>query len=242
MCRTFSFIASKNGELYYSLRSDSHEDIVADNEIIDNHQVNIVRIEFTPGNWQDVESYQLKVDESLLPPWWDRELQESIYKKCCSWVSQRIVTGTRKQLIGVGPWVLVNANINSVLYCRIAHMEHSEVHDVGLSSIDDAYDCKIDVAANSALWDIMDCDIGAIVKSKVYRLTGTKVKFVDDSHVEECNNSVINTASAQSYFGRANRTIFRMLYGIIDNADECDIVKSKSAAVHGRWRSKVSRA
>ncbi len=76
MCKFASFILTK-GEEFWSEKSDSHEDIIRENNLhVDGaHGPNILRVEISPTNkikvWPSLKAWKYKVDQDLMPEWFD---------------------------------------------------------------------------------------------------------------------------------------------------------------------------
>jgi len=88
---------------------------------------NFVRCEFTPkdGNFADVVSYSLKIDESETPLWLTDELLESVINTMREIISKMIVTDERELLLG-GKWILAEkANVKEAISANIHVMRDS---------------------------------------------------------------------------------------------------------------------
>ena len=133
MCKFYSAIVMKNGDLLHNENLISHEDII-DFFNINDSQVNcdkFVRVEFSPLNKSDIadiSAYRLNVDESSAPEWFEKH-REYITEKLSSIVKNRIVEGDRKLLTG-GMYVLKNANIQKIMSCIIISMGNSQVGEM----------------------------------------------------------------------------------------------------------------
>ncbi|MCU0414194.1 MAG: hypothetical protein MUE91_07325 [Ignavibacteriaceae bacterium] len=127
MCRFFSVIVSKNGEIYHNDFTDSHEDLI---DIYNLHgddkiQSKWVRIEFVPQNPCDLETYKLNIDDEK-PAWWNDTFETKIIKKLKAILKPKILTeGVFKILCG-GMYILGgNAKINKVVNCNVQSVSGS---------------------------------------------------------------------------------------------------------------------
>ena len=89
MCKAFSGVIDKNGEVYWKLGMDSHEDIIAHFGLKDNdgdkRTVKIARFEIAPanGDYLNPDEWRFRVDEIVRPDWFDE-----CYEKFC-WDAQK---------------------------------------------------------------------------------------------------------------------------------------------------------
>jgi len=199
MCQIFSGVVTRMGELYRSDYTDSHEDIVAIHGLSDGVMQHIVRVEYVPrdGNYADLDSYGLHVDEASPPEWFDDEMRmrvEAAFRNC---VAHMIVKDDRDILVG-GPWIIagsariyrsVNARIISV--CDNASIE-SVCDSASIESVCDSasieYVCDSasikSVCGNASIKSV--CDSASIKyvygRSSIESVYGSaSIKYVRDS-------------------------------------------------------------
>lgn len=82
MCKFYSAIVSKNGELYHNPFSTSHEEIIDSCDLKDNLAL-ICRIEFYPKDEKDIsdyKKYQLHFDDQR-SDWFTDQMESDIIKK-----------------------------------------------------------------------------------------------------------------------------------------------------------------
>ena len=85
MCKFFSMVLTKDSCLWLE-KSDSHEDIIKHFELHPDgaRGSNIVRIELTPPadcDWADLAKWNYKVDQDLLPDWYEPTTHEAIARQ-----------------------------------------------------------------------------------------------------------------------------------------------------------------
>jgi len=127
MCKFYSAVISKNGELYHNQFTTSHEDIVSAYNLRDNGM--ICRVEFYPDDDKDIFSpskYKLHLDDKK-PLWWTEEISEKTERSLLTVIKRMIIT--EDQDLVLGKCVLLNgckvSNIkNSIVY----YMENSHVN------------------------------------------------------------------------------------------------------------------
>ena len=142
MCKFFSGIAFKNGDIYYNPMTDSHEDLVAEKELDDTVVLssvkrNWVRFEYTSDNLADLKTYMLKIDESSSPTWCDKEFLENLEDKSKNIVKAMILHKVEKKILVGGCWLLTGGSIiDKVVNVRIILLESSSVKQMrGSSSV-----------------------------------------------------------------------------------------------------------
>jgi hypothetical protein len=131
MCKFYSAIVMKNGDLLHNENLKSHEDIIRLFNINDS-QVNcdkFVRVEFTPENdfdFADIEKYKLNIDESSTPKWFEKH-REYIISRLKEIVSKRIITSDQKILTG-GLYVVKNCKIYKLICAQVIYMQATQVN------------------------------------------------------------------------------------------------------------------
>ena len=137
MCKFYSAIVLKNGDLLHNENLTSHEDIIRlfninDNQIsCENH----VKVEFAPNDITDsadIEKYKLNVDEESAPEWFEKH-REYVTSQLKEIVSKRIITSDQKLLTG-GLYVVKNCKIDRILCAQIVYMQASTVNAMGGNS------------------------------------------------------------------------------------------------------------
>ena len=132
MCKFFSSIVTRQGEVLYNQFIDSHETLIQIFKLRDDKPMDyFVRCEFYPQNNNDMgdaDKYELKVDENYTPEWFE-EFRESVTDKMRTIIKNMIVTGERDCLIG-GTWILKDAKVGFLNYCRIVWAFNSTVNEM----------------------------------------------------------------------------------------------------------------
>ena len=117
MCKFFSSIVTRQGEILWHEATDSHEDLVHHFKLKDNNLLGkFVRTEFYPDDVNDsgdVDKYKLRVDEESTPEWF-KEIEEATTEKLRAIVSRIIVKDDIEFALG-GVYVLAGKAKISVL-------------------------------------------------------------------------------------------------------------------------------
>ena len=122
MCKFYSAIVMKNGDVLHDEHVLSHEDLIALFNINDT-QTNcdkFVRVEFTvedENDYADIEKYKLNVDEESVPKWFEKH-REFVTEKLKGIVKTRIILTDRKLLIG-GLFVVKDCKITTIKDCHV---------------------------------------------------------------------------------------------------------------------------
>jgi len=124
MCKFKSAIVLFDGSVLHDEMTDSHEDLIAMNNLKDDGSVLSrmwVRVEFVPKSFreaQNPENWVLSLDESSTPHWWEN-VEEQARASLWNIVKRSIVCDHRKCL-SVGTWMFMpGANIRKVIGGRI---------------------------------------------------------------------------------------------------------------------------
>ena len=131
MCKFYSAIVMRNGDLLHNENLTSHEDIIDLFNINDN-QFNcdkFVRVEYSPDenkDLPDISKYVLRVDESTTPDWFEKH-REFITEKLKGIVERRIITGNHKLLTG-GLYVVKDAEISRLKSAIVVYLQNSQVN------------------------------------------------------------------------------------------------------------------
>ena len=127
MCKFYSAIVMRNGDILHNENLMSHEDLIRLFNINDS-QVNcdkLVRVEFAPDNdcdYPDIEKYKLNIDESLTPDWLNDDLKDRVYSYLKGFVSKRIITSDQKILTG-GLYVVKDCLIDKIINAQIIYLQ-----------------------------------------------------------------------------------------------------------------------
>ena len=130
MCKFYSAIVMRNGDLLHNENLTSHEDIIRLFNIKDT-QINcdkFVRVEFTPDESKDlpnIEKYKLNVDEESCTEWFE-EYRDQITERLKEYVSKRIIKSDQKILTG-GLYVVTNCKIDKIISAQVIYMQSAQV-------------------------------------------------------------------------------------------------------------------
>jgi hypothetical protein len=127
MCKFYSAIVMKNGDILHNENLTSHEDLIRLFNINDS-QVNcdkFVRIEFAPDDNKDlpdIEKYKLNIDEDCTPDWMTAEKIDYVKDRLKDFVSRRIITTDRKILTG-GLYVVKDCIIDKLICAQVIYLQ-----------------------------------------------------------------------------------------------------------------------
>jgi len=126
MCKFYSAIVMRSGDILHDEHLMSHEDIIRLYNINDS-QINcdkFVRVEYTPdesSDFPDISKYKLNVDEDSIPDWFEKHREYTI-ERLKSFVEKRIITTDRKILTG-GLYVVKNCKIDKLISAQIIYLQ-----------------------------------------------------------------------------------------------------------------------
>ena len=126
MCKFYSAIVLRNGDILHNENLMSHEDIIRLFNINDT-QANcdkFVRVEFTPDNESDfpnIEKYKLNVDEESIPKWFEKQ-REYVTERLKEFVTKRIITSDQKILTG-GLYVVKDCIIDKLISAQVIYLQ-----------------------------------------------------------------------------------------------------------------------
>jgi hypothetical protein len=129
MCHWKSALVLRNGDVIHSDVTDSHEDLISAYGLIDcGCEPSFVRVEYAPtsgGKQSDIDAYALRVDQDIIPAWWDDAMRDDATRKLRAIVARAIVTDARTTLLG-GAWILDGSvNVAKAINVRVISMSGS---------------------------------------------------------------------------------------------------------------------
>ena len=132
MCKFYSAIIMKNGDILHDENIKSHEGIIAMFNIRDNNPNcdNFVRVEFSPDNFDnlaDIEKYKLYVDESICPDWFEDQ-RDYVTSRLKDIVDMRIIKNKEINLLTGGLYIVKNSKINILESVKIEALINSSVN------------------------------------------------------------------------------------------------------------------
>jgi len=100
MCNLFSCIVTKDGKGLYVHNSDSHEDIISENQLCDNtadrNELEFARVEITPPSgdvFASVNKWKFKIDQSITPTWWNDGYKQFAYDALNAFLADALIDG-----------------------------------------------------------------------------------------------------------------------------------------------------
>ena len=109
MYNFLSGIVLKNGDLITSEYTDSHDLLVLSAGLKERkypQEMGWIKVKYASDNPCDIETYELTVDETDTPEWFDSDMREKITAKMHRLVSKCILTEGEIPLLLGGKWVL----------------------------------------------------------------------------------------------------------------------------------------
>jgi hypothetical protein len=167
MCKAFSAIVLKNGEVKWKFGMDSHSDILQHFGISDNEYekdcLEFARIEISPanGSYLKPDRWEFKLDESITPTWWKKSyliFAETEHKK---WLKQLNKVLINKEIV-------MPFNIEPPQKILKKHLKLLRVWaSVGASVRDSVWD-SVRASVRDSVWDSVRASVGDSVRASVW--------------------------------------------------------------------------
>ena len=147
MCKFYSAIVTREGKLLHNKFLTSHEDLIRYFNLSEGckgltNDPNFIRIEFWPvnGKYCDIKNYQLDVDESSIPSWFE-QFKKPITKELTGILKSMIRLSENISIIA-GDIVIIGQNtiVEKMVNSHIIHMENSTVNEMwGNSTVNEMW-------------------------------------------------------------------------------------------------------
>ena len=124
ICNFLSAVVLRNGDVLTHPLLDSHSDLVRYYQLPDGrqHHQHFAKVELTPDDWLNVDTWNFRLDEETAPGWWE-DVKTQAEATLRDRAKAMIVTTGRKDLILEGCWILAgDAEFADVRGGRIIHM------------------------------------------------------------------------------------------------------------------------
>jgi len=138
MCKFYSAIVMRNGDILHNENLMSHEDIIRLYDINDD-QFNcnkFVRVEFCPddpNDLPDISKYKLNVDEGSTPDWFEKH-RDYVIERLKSFVEKRIITTDQKILTG-GLYVIKDCIVDKLISAQVIYLQGKVIEMWGNSQV-----------------------------------------------------------------------------------------------------------
>ena len=124
ICNFLSAVVLRNGDVLTHPLLDSHSDLVRYYQLPDGrqHHQHFAKVELTPGDWLNPDTWTFRLDEQTAPGWWE-DVETQAEATLRDRAKAMIVTTGRRDLILEGCWILAgDAEFADVRGGRIIHM------------------------------------------------------------------------------------------------------------------------
>lgn len=146
MCQFLSALVLKNGDVLTHPMLDSHSDLVRYFTVPDTHHghQHFAKVELTPVDWLDVETWQFRLDEASEPGWW-ADVAGAAERTLRAKAARMILRTGEHGLIVDGCWIFggdaVVRNVRGGRIMRVQDAAHirgvwgsAQIHGVGDSA------------------------------------------------------------------------------------------------------------
>ena len=154
MCKAFSALVLKSGEVKWEMGIDSHSSLQEKfglreiGVVADPAEITIAKIEITPdnGNYLHPKKWNFKIDESITPSWWTPLDEKAAWKAHAQWKRQlnRLIVRkpivypfnlkppkkvTNKHLSALKKWASVGASVGDSVWASVGASVWASVGD-----------------------------------------------------------------------------------------------------------------
>ena len=195
MCKTFSAIVLKSGDLIFDPATDSHEDLIESANLSD-LRCEFARVEFVPkdGKFDDLNSYIFKLDEFRTPDWWTEDIEKRTVVIMRSRIDRMIVREDKRILIG-GNWILSeNINIEKLVNCRIIYAGSATIQYAQSATIQNAGSARIHNAGSARIQDA-GCATIQYAQSAMIQYAGfAMIEYAESATIHNAQSAMIRYA------------------------------------------------
>jgi hypothetical protein len=234
MCKFYSAIVSRSGELYHKTSLISHEDIIDYYNLNDSSlHDNICRVEFYPDNTKDIldiNMYKLHVDEDCIPNWFE-EYKESTIDKLKDIINNMIIKTNTKILCDggyiLGNNIIVNQLKNSIIYyagyATIENANYATIKNANYATIENAGSATIENAGSATIENANYATIKYANYATIENAGSATIKDAGYATIENANYATIKDAGYATIHDANNATI--------ENAGNATIKHAGSATI-----------
>jgi hypothetical protein len=184
MCKAFSAIVTKNGDVLWKMGVDSHEEIIRLHNLSDKQlPPDFARVEITPknGNYLFPDTWVFRLDERATPEWWSPAYQVFAEEAREKWYSELEKMLNKKQIINPLKDVQPPKKITKkhIMLLKKWHSVWQSVeHSVGQSvwqSVEHSVGQSVGQSAWQSVWQSVEHSVGQSVGQPVWHSVGQSV-------------------------------------------------------------------
>jgi hypothetical protein len=208
MCKAFSCLFTKSGDVLWKFAVDSHEDLIREYKLSDDgRKQDFVRIEIPPknGDYLNPDEWIFKVDQEKTPDWFKREFAEMESRKIhAAWLKklrkilpeQDLVHPfrdieppkkiTKRHLALLRVWASVWASVRASVWTSVGDSILASVGDSFLASVwtsvGDSILASVWDSVRASVWDSVRASVGDSVRAyygSLFALPRSAWKYTD---------------------------------------------------------------
>ena len=129
MCNFFSCIVTETGDCFYSAMTDSHDEILRENKIVDDtsdpEKMTFARIEITPPDddvFRPVKEWTLKIDQAITPKWWSKFYEKIAFDTLKKFLKSALIVGKEIEKIDAGRFWVKDSKIDTICNSALVEM------------------------------------------------------------------------------------------------------------------------
>ena len=145
MCDFKSMIVTIDGDVHYSIRHDSHDQLLEElkfkDDTADTELMKFARVEIVPPDGdifeQDLNKWIFKIDQSITPKWWGKDLEDKCFVQLKKALTAQVFIGQSDVELKDGMVFLKNSVVRGMHdNSAVQHMcDNSVVHHMRDNSV-----------------------------------------------------------------------------------------------------------
>ena len=196
MCKAFSCLVVKSGEVKWKFGVHSHSDLVSEFHLSDTtadlEALQFAKVEIAPanGDYLNPDKWVFKIDESITPVWWTPLDEKAAWKAHGQWKRQlnRLIVHkpivhpfklktprriTKKHLALLREWASVRDSVRA----SVRDSVRASVRDSVWDSVRASVGASVGASVWDSVWDSVKDSVRASVRDSVWAYTGSFFKL-----------------------------------------------------------------
>lgn len=247
MCNPASFVLTKD-QVFWSLTTDSHSDILFENNILEETNsdiVHVLRVEITPPDHdysRPVSEWTFKTDQDVLPTWYDPIDDEARARKALpAWIKAKVVVDQFKSVdTGTIYATGVDTDIRAAKKCGVylRHGANAKAYDNVVVKAYDRSKAVLRDQSEASLYNNARAELNDSARAALY--DGSEAVALMNSTVELYDLAKVEAYGRTNVRAFSNSTVLACDYAMVSAYDNAKITASESARVFASGNSVVN--
>jgi len=173
MCRMASFVLTKD-KVYWSKKSDSHEDIISEYHLNDGENISILRAEIVPPNDNyrlPLEKWEYNIDQDIIPDWYVAPHEEERTRRTLAdWVAYKIIIVGHREMTD-GNYILyssASAELYDSASAKLYGSASAELYGSASAELHGSASAKLHGSASAELYGSASAELYDSASAKLY--------------------------------------------------------------------------